>query len=146
MNSKGPTNQQASCRFEYQFRGVRGSVGAVFFQIYYRTDKDQFFHNWNQCTPPRVGFKTYSGVVFYGRFSQFGRFKILKKKPFFNIKKKNWSFKPNINISTCSRFQVNANCFYLFIYLASHQNLVTHKTEAKESQIKRKKKESKNAK
>ena len=88
MYSKGPTNQQASCRFEYQFRGVRGSVSAVFFQIYYRTDKDQFFHNWNRCTPPRVGFKTYSGVVFYGQFSQFGRFKILKKKPFFNIKKK----------------------------------------------------------
>ena len=45
------------------------------------------------------------------------------------------------SISTCSRFQVNANCFYLFIYLASHQNLVTHKTEAKEkSNLKLKKK------
>ena len=33
-------------------RGVRGSVGVVFFfQIYYRTDKDRFFHNWNRRTP-----------------------------------------------------------------------------------------------
>ena len=61
-------------------RGVRSLVGAVFFQIYYRTDRDQFFYNWNQCTLPKVGFPTYSGVIFCGRF---GRFKILKKINYF---------------------------------------------------------------
>ena len=124
MNSKGPTNQQASCRFEYQFRGVRGSVGAVFFQIYYRTDKDQFFHNWNRCTPPRVGFKTYSGVVFYGRFSQFGRFKILKKKPFFNIKKK---LVFQAQYQYINLFKISSKCkLFLFIYLFSKPSKSSH--------------------
>ena len=45
-------------------RGVRGLVGAVFLQIYYQTDRDQFFYNWNQCTLPKVGFPTYSGAIF----------------------------------------------------------------------------------
>ena len=44
-------------------RGVHGSIKAVFFQIYYRTDRDRFFHNWNRCTLPRVDFPTYSGAV-----------------------------------------------------------------------------------
>jgi len=66
-------------------RGVCGLVGAVFFQIYYRTDRDRFFYNWNRCTPPKVGFSTYSGAVFCSRF---GQFEILKKKTvFFNNKK-----------------------------------------------------------
>ena len=60
---------------------MRGSVVAVFFQIYYRTDRDHFFlffifNNWNRCTLPKVGFLTYSGAVFCGWF---GRFEILKK-------------------------------------------------------------------
>ena len=61
-------------------RSVCGSVMAVFFQIYYRTDRGRFFHNWNRCTPPRVDFPTYSGAVFAVRFSRFGWFEILKKK------------------------------------------------------------------
>ena len=43
--------------------------------------------------------------VFSGRFIWFDRFEILKR---------NWAFKPNINISTYSRFQVNTNSFFLF--------------------------------
>ena len=65
-----------------EFRGVCGSVGAVFFQIYYQTERDWFFYNWNQCTPPKVGFPTYNGAVFCGWFE------ILKKKTFFLIIKK----------------------------------------------------------
>ena len=61
-------------------RGVRGSIMTVFFQIYYRTDKGWFFHNWNRCTPPRVGFPTYSGAVFAVQFSGLGWFEIFKKK------------------------------------------------------------------
>ena len=45
-------------------KGVRGSVRAIFLQIYYQTNRGRFFHNWNRCTPPRVSFSTYSGVVF----------------------------------------------------------------------------------
>ena len=64
---------------------MRGTVGAVFSQIYYQTDRDRFFYNWNRCRPPKVGFPTYSGAVFCG---QFGRFEILKKKTVFLDNKK----------------------------------------------------------
>ena len=43
---------------------MHGSVGAVFSQIYHQTDRDQFSHNWNRCTLPKIGFLTYSEVVF----------------------------------------------------------------------------------
>ena len=62
-------------------RAVRGSVGVVFSQIYHQIDKDQFSHNWYQCTLPRVGFLTYSGAIFCGH--RFGRLEILKKLIYF---------------------------------------------------------------
>ena len=98
-------------------RGVRGLVGAVLFQIYYRTDRDQFFYNWNRCTPPRVGFQTYSGAVFCDWFSRFGRFEILKKKLFFLIIKK-LGFQAQYQY--INLFKISSKC-KLFSYLASHQ-------------------------
>ena len=60
---------------------MHGSVGAVFFQIYYQTDRDRFFHNLNRCTLSRVGFPTYNGAVW-------SVWNIKKKKLFlFNNKK-----------------------------------------------------------
>ena len=38
-------------------RGVCGSVGSVFSQICYRTDRDRFFHNKNRCILLRIGFR-----------------------------------------------------------------------------------------
>ena len=85
---------------------MHDSVGVIFFQIYYRIDRDWFFYNWNRYIPPKVSFPIYNGVVFRGqfnRFESFDQFEILK----------NGAFKPNINISTYSRFQVNTNCFFI---------------------------------
>ena len=59
---------------------MHGSVGAIFSQIYHRTDRDQFFHNWNRCTLPRVGFPTYSEVVFSASLIGVGLFKTFFKK------------------------------------------------------------------
>ena len=62
-------------------RSVCGSVGAVFSQIYHRTDRDRVSYNWYQCTLPRVGFLTYIGAIFCGH--RFGRLEILKKLIYF---------------------------------------------------------------
>ena len=56
------------------FRGVCDSVGSVFCQIYYRTDRGWFSHYQNRCIPLRVSFSTYNSAVFCGRFNRFGRF------------------------------------------------------------------------
>ena len=88
-------------------RGAHALVGAVFFQIFYRTDRGWFFHNRNRCTPPEVGFLTYSSAVFCGRFS---RFEILKKK----INNKKIGLSNPISIYQLVQ-EVNTNSFFLFI-------------------------------
>ena len=87
----------------------------AFFQIYYRTDRDQFFHNWHRCTPPRVGFPTYSGAVFCGWFSQF---EILKKKKLFFLIIKKLGFQAQYQY--INLFKISSE-YKLFFYLASHQ-------------------------
>ena len=64
-----------------------GSVGAIFLQIYHRTDRDRYSHNWNQCTPVRVGFLTYSGTVFCGLVQLVYSIWIIKITIYFFIKK-----------------------------------------------------------
>ena len=123
-------------------RGVRGSIGAFFFfQIYYRNDRDRFFFLiiGTDAHRLRLVFRPIAVRLFCGRF---GWFEILKKKIVFLIIK-NWACKPNINISTCSRFQAKTNSFF---YLASHlckkyvQNLCKKSVHIKFVQRKKKKK------
>ena len=54
---------------------VCGSVGG----------KDQFSHNWNRCTKPRVGFSNYSGVVFAVSLISLIGLKYSKKQFFFSL-------------------------------------------------------------
>ena len=69
---------------------MHDSAGVIFFQIYYRIDRDWFFYNWNRYIPPKVSFPIYNGAVFRGQFNRFelfDRFEILKKTIFLIIKK-----------------------------------------------------------
>ena len=94
--------------------GVRGSVMVVFFQIYYRTDRDRFFHNWNRCTPPKVGFPINSSAVFCSRF---GRFEILKKKKLFFLIIKKLGLQAQYQY--INLFKISSK-YKPFFYLASH--------------------------
>ena len=105
-----------------QWLGVCNLISMVFSQIYYRTDRDRFSHNWNRCILPTVGFLTYNGTIFCNWFNRLGRYETLKKNLFFNKK-----FRLSSPISIHNMFKISSKMSIdkIFPQTCSHINLST---------------------